>query len=90
MIKIKSIKRVKDKDGLEQAIEDKQTEGFQLKSSTGTQAYMVRPGGYGSVLAHLIIFVVAGWWTLFLANIVYACYKHISDKEELYVKIGKL
>jgi len=84
---MKSVKRVK-KD-LDAAIEDKQTEGYKLKSQTDNQAYM-KKNNYGSLFWHLIIFIFFGWWTFLVANLIYLIYSYVSKSDELYIKIGKL
>lgn len=87
---MKSVKRIKNKKALEQAIEDKQTEGFKLKSQTDNQAFMTKHNSYGSGIGHLAIFIFFGWWTFLFANIIYACYVYFTDKDDLHIKIGKI
>ena len=87
---MKSIKRVNNRKGLVLAIEDKETEGFELKSSSDNQAYMIKHNGFGSIFGHLLVFIFFGWWTFLFANLIYAIYKYITDTDELYIKIGKI
>ena len=86
---MKSVKRVENKKALELTIEDKQTEGYKLASSTDYQAAMYK-NNYGSFVGHIIVFVLFGWWTLFVANLLYMLICFFAKKEELIIKVGKI
>jgi hypothetical protein len=78
-----SIKRVKGKKELEQEIEDRNAEGYKVKTTTDRQVVMEKNGGFGGIVGHAILFV----FTLGIGNILYAGYRYIADKKQLIVKI---
>lgn len=81
-----SVMRVKQ-DAFEQTIEDKTVEGWELASSNDRVAFLKKKGGYGSALGHVAVFVFLGWWTLLIANIIYAGYSYMKSGKELHIKV---
>ena len=82
-----SVKRVKDKKALETAVEDAQAEGWKLSAQSNSTAVLKKPGNLGSIVGHVVVFVLTVWWTFFLGNILYAAYRYVSGSQELRIKI---
>ena len=82
-----SVKRVKDKKALETAVEDAQAEGWKLSAQSDGTAVLKKPGNLGSIVGHVVVFVLTVWWTFFLGNILYATYRYVSGSQELRIKI---
>ena len=81
-----SVKRV-TKKSFENTIEDKVSEGYKIESRTDRQAVLVKPT-YGGLLGHVLVFIFLGWWTIFLANILYLAYSYLANSEKYTIKIG--
>jgi len=56
-------------------IDDYITQGYDVKSR-GEASARLHESDYGTVVAHILIFVFFGWWTLGLANLLYLGYKY--------------
>lgn len=87
MTKNVTVKRV-SKMNYQQAIEDKQVEGWNLKNSNDQVAIMTMSGGWGSAGAHILIFLFT-WWSLGLINLAYALYIHSRDGGEMQIKVDE-
>jgi len=81
-----SVKRVKNIKELENKIEDKQTEGYQLASQSDRQAVLVKRN-MGGFLGHLLVFLFTVWFTFGIGNLLYATVCYYGRKEELTVKL---
>ena len=82
-----NVRRVKNREALEQSIDDAQIEGWSLKTRGDKVAVMQKPGGIGGIVGHIIIFVLTGWWTHLLGNILYAVYRYVTEQQELRIKV---
>ena len=84
---MKQVKRVTKKE-FESEVEDKITEGYKLKSKTDRQAILSKPS-LGSPLGHIVVFILFGWWTFFIANLGYAAYCYAIHSDEVQLKIER-
>lgn len=82
------IMRAENKKQLDMRIDEKITEGYRVVEQ-GEESAKLKQKDYGGALAHLIIFLLFGWYTFFGANIVYAIYKYYVGADELLIKIEK-
>lgn len=80
------IRRTDNRKEYERVIDDYITQGYKVKSR-GEESTRLRESNYGSIVAHILIFIIFGWWTLGLANLLYLAYKYWTS-EEVIVKIG--
>lgn len=71
---------------IEQEIDDAKVEGWELKRREGDRAIMIRRRK-GSLVAHIILFIFFGWWTLGLANIAYLLYKYFADVDRRVIRV---
>lgn len=76
------IRKFETEDKMEEVIDEYITKGYKVKSR-GEKNAKVKEKDYGSLGAHILIFILLGWWTLFIANILYAAYKYTSSDEVL-------
>jgi len=83
---MKSVKRVKKIKELENAIEDKQTEGYKLESSSDRQAVLVKRN-MGGALGHILVLLFTVWFTFGIGNLLYATVCYYARKEELTIKL---
>jgi hypothetical protein len=67
---------------MERVVDDLITQGYKVKSR-GERSVKMKHEEYGSLMAHIIIFVLFGWWTFFIANVLYAAYKYVTGDEVL-------
>jgi hypothetical protein len=81
-----SVKRVPSA-AYEQAIEDAQVEGWSIDTRGDRVAVLSQAGGWGSLIGHLIVLFLTGWWTLGLGNLAYALFRHYTGRRELHVKV---
>lgn len=81
-----SVRRV-TVEAFPRAVEDAQVEGWKLQSKGDRVAVLQKPGGYGSLMGHLIVAVLTIWWTLGLGNLAYAAYSYYSGRKELQIKV---
>jgi len=65
-------------------VDDKITEGYKVMSA-GENSVKLKKVEYGSFAAHILIFILTVWWTLGIANVLYAVYKYVTG-EEVVVK----
>jgi len=75
-------------DKLKQKIEDAKVEGWSLHKEQTDRAVMVRRG-YGTLGGHVLVFLLAGWWTIGLANAAYAAYKYFGDNETKVLRVDR-
>ncbi|WP_292387797.1 hypothetical protein [Methanosarcina sp. UBA5] len=80
-----NVKRV-SRNAFRQAIEDKQVEGWKLKTESDNVAIMEKAGGWGGAGTHILVALFTAWWTFFIGNLIYALYVHFRDKAELQIK----
>ncbi|MHC3438233.1 hypothetical protein ACYJ1Y_09035 [Natrialbaceae archaeon A-gly3] len=80
------IRRVEDTQEFERVIDDYITQGYKVQSR-GEHSAKLKQKDYGSIVAHILIFIVFGWWTLGVANALYLAYKYFSG-ESVTVKIN--
>ena len=56
----------------ERAVDDKIVEGWNIKSDGERVAFLEKPGDWGSLLGHIVVFVCTFWWAFFIVNVAYA------------------
>ena len=74
------IRRVEDEKEFERVIDDYITQGYSVESR-GEHSAKLKEKQYGSLVAHILIFVIFGWWTLGISNLLYLGYKYLSGEE---------
>ena len=79
------LRRVETQQEFERVVDDYITQGYKVKSR-GQASAQLHEADYGTVVAHILIFVFFGWWTLGLANLIYLGYKYWSS-ESVTVKL---
>lgn len=79
------IRRVDDQREMEKVIDDFVTQGYKIKSQ-GERTAMMKKKNFGSVGVHILILIFVGWWTLGIANAVYAAYKYFTA-DEVQIKV---
>ena len=80
------IRHVENRKEMEKVVDDYITTGYKI-TNQGERTTKMKKTEYGGIIAHIFIFLVFGWWTFFVANILYAIYKY-SSGEEVLIKIG--
>jgi len=74
------IRRVDGQSEMEKVIDDYVTQGYSIKSQ-GQRSAMMKERTFGSAGTHLLILIFLGWWTIGIANAIYAAYKYFSGDE---------
>lgn len=72
-------------DKFQREIEDAKVEGWELKDETNDRAVLIRRKT-GTLVAHIVLFIVAGWWTLGIANLIYLGYKYFADVDKKVIR----
>jgi hypothetical protein len=72
-------------DGFEQRISDLQVEGWEIKDRTNDKAVMINRKT-GTLMAHIVIFILLCWWTLGVANGIYFGYKYFLDVDKQVIR----
>lgn len=63
-------------------VDDKISEDYKILSE-GANSIRIKKVQYGSFAAHILIFILTVWWTLGIANVLYAVYKYVTGDEVL-------
>ncbi len=79
--------RVKNNKELETQTENSIMEGFKIENKTNKMVTLTKAGNFGNPLIHVIVFVFLGWWTVFVANIIYAAYCYTSKAQNRMIRI---
>lgn len=79
------IRRVDDQKEMERVIDDFITQGYKVKSQ-GERSAMMKKKDFGSGGMHLLVLIFLGWWTVGIANAIYAAYKYFTA-DEVQIKI---
>ena len=66
-------------------VDDYITEGYTIISK-GERNTLLRRKSWGSMGAHIIIFLLSAWWTFLIGNIIYALIAH-SSADKVMVKL---
>lgn len=81
---MKRLQRVENQAELERLIDDFSVRGYKIKEQKDKKALLKRKD-WGDGGLHLIIFALFGWWTLGIANLIYATYTYSVSEEVLIV-----
>ena len=79
------IRKVGNHREFENIVDEYITQGYSVKSM-GESTAKLKKADYGGLVAHIIIFLIFGWWTIFIANLLYAGYCY-SKGDEVLIKI---
>ncbi len=79
--------RVKTQKELEAQIENAIMEGFKIENKTNKMVTLTKAGNFGNPLIHVLVFVFFGWWSLLVANLVYAAYCYTTKAQNRMIKI---
>ena len=80
------IRKVKTEKEFENTIDEFITIGYSLKDQ-GEQTAMLMKAEYGGVLAHILIFLLTGWFLFGLGNIAWAIYNYYTNSDKVLLKI---
>ena len=78
------IRKYKNKDEMERALDEFITLGYDVKER-GEETILVKKHDNGSLMAHIILAIV-GWWLIFIPNIIYFAYKR-SRADQVLMKL---
>lgn len=79
------VRRVADRKEMERAVDEFITRGYKLQSE-GERSSRLKEKDWGDGGTHLILALLTVWWTLGLANALYAIYSYVTA-EEVVIKI---
>lgn len=72
----------------EEIIDELITQGYKVESR-GDKTTQLMKAAYGGVVSHILIFIVLGWWTIFIANIIWLAYNYYSNSDRVLVKLSE-
>lgn len=78
------IRRAETRQEFERVIDDFITQGYEVESR-GEENARLKKKDYGSLLGHIVVFVLT-FWTFGLGNLIYALYKN-KKADEVVVRI---
>ncbi len=78
---------VQNKKELEAQTENAIMEGFKIENKTTNMVTLTKAGNFGNPIIHLIIFVLLGWWSLLIANAIYAWHSYTSKTQNRMIKV---
>lgn len=70
----------------EQVIDEYARSGY-ATVERAEQYRVLRKRDHGSLLMHIILFFIVGWWTLGLGNFAYAWYRHFASEDSVEVRL---
>lgn len=76
------LRRAQTTQEMERVVDDLITQDYKVKSR-GERSVRMKHEEYGSLMAHIIILILFGWWTFLIANVLYAAYKYVTGDEVL-------
>lgn len=79
------MRKVENKKQMENLVDEYVTMGYKIKSM-GENTTKVEKVNNGSAIGHIVIFLLFGWWTLLLANLLYLIFARTGN-DEVVVKV---
>lgn len=70
----------------EEIIDELITQGYKIESR-GDRTTQLMHAKYGGIVSHILIFILFGWWTFFIANIIWLAYNYYSHSDRVLVKL---
>jgi len=70
----------------EEIIDELITRGYKIESQGASSTQLMKVV-YGGVVSHILIFIIFGWWTIFIANIIWLAYNYYSNSDKVLVKL---
>lgn len=70
----------------EEIIDELITQGYKIESQ-GEYTTQLMKAAYGSAVSHILIFIIFGWWTIFVANIIWLAYNYYAHSDKVLVKL---
>lgn len=86
--KVDRIRRVESQREKENVTDDYVTQGYEVMARGENTCKLREHGGWGSFAGHVIVFLLFGWWTLGISNLIFALYKRYSG-EKVLIKLNK-
>lgn len=71
----------------QRVVDEFQLRGYRVVSDL-PDTTILRQRDHGGAIAHVLLFLFVGWWTLGLANLVYALYRRAASKTVVEVTVG--
>jgi len=68
-----------------QVLDEYEQQGYDI-TDLGDATTTLRYRDHGGVVAHLLLFLFVGWWTLGLANLAYALWRRHATKDVVEVE----
>lgn len=81
------IRKVSDEDAREEMVDDFITRGYRVVSE-GESSTRLKLRTWGSAGGHVLVLLLAGWWTLGFFNLVYAVWARAAADEVIVREVG--
>ncbi len=79
------IRKARTERDYEEIIDELITQGYKIESQ-GASSTQLMKAAYGGVVSHILIFIIFGWWTIFVANIIWLAYNYYAHSDRVLVK----
>ena len=76
------VRRCENQQEFERVIDDYITTGYEIQSKGQNNALLIKKGKHDK---HGLIFLLTGWWTLGIGNLIYALIP-VKNEDEVLVK----
>lgn len=83
---VNRVRRTESRREYESVIDDQITLGYEVLER-GENSVKLRKKTWGSMGWHILVFLILGWWTIFLANLAYALMARYWLAEEMIVRL---
>jgi hypothetical protein len=81
----KRMQYVDNRKELNETVNHLISQKYEVKDSTPFSVTL-KKRNYGSLVGHLIVLILTGWWTFGIFNLIYAlCAKGDADKVEVHI-----
>ena len=80
------IRKTRSEREYEEVIDEYITTGYKVQNR-GQKTTSLINAKYGGVVSHILIFIIFGWWTIFVANIIWLAYNYYSNSDKVLVKL---
>lgn len=80
------IRKTRSSREYEEVIDEYITTGYKVQER-GEKTTKLANAKYGGAVSHILIFIIFGWWTFFVANILWLAYNYYSKTDKVLVKL---
>ena len=81
------LRKVSNRNQLEEKIDDYQIQGYTVKERSEKHG-LLQNSDWGSGSVHFLVFVLTVWWSLGIGNLVYLLYAYLVKSKQIMIKVS--